>query len=159
MPIIAKENNKVKNKSFNLSSRCLAFLLSFLMMLSCFTAVSFASDASENGTSSTPSGSSTVAGDNTSVSQSGTSFTDGVYTVTIDADSIFEMIDNGSVSIESIKDLIPQELLDAITAGGSVSDRVISILRAYINLAIDGIIIKSVVFYIRRGRWQAVDFT
>ena len=113
----------MKNKFLHLSSKCLAFFLAFLMMLSCFSAVSFAAEE-EN--------------DEKNAHGSVTTFSDGVYTVTIDANKLFEMIDNGKISRERIKELSPQELYDAITSNGSVSARLLSLLKAYVNLATAG---------------------
>ncbi len=110
----------MKNKTFNLSSRCIAFFLSLLMIMSCFTAVTFSSSAAEP---------------ETPASQTGTSFKDGIYTITVNADSLFEMYDNKSLSAENLKEVIPSELLDAVTTNGSAYDKLLSILRTYFTLA------------------------
>ncbi len=120
----------MKNKAFNLSSRCLAFFLSLLMAVSCFSAVTLSVSAAEPSVSEDDG--------EISASQSGTSFSDGVYTLTVDVDALFEMIDNGSVSLEEVKKLLPQELLDAITTDGGVNDKITALLRAYINLTTGG---------------------
>ena len=93
------------------------------MMLACFSAEMLASDADPDGNHA---------------HSSTTTFSDGVYTVTVNVDELFEMIDNGSISREGVKNLIPQEIYDALTSDGAVSDRALSLLKAYVSLATDG---------------------
>ena len=110
----------MKNKFFTLSLKCLAFILALVMIVSCIPIVTFASNEEVSGTGGG--------------SLTSTGFSDGVYTVTVDADRIYEMIDNGTLSRDALKGLIPQELSDALATDGGAYEKVAALLRAYLNI-------------------------
>ena len=120
-------------KHFNLSSKCLAFFLALVMIISSVPMVAFAADADKHEHDH-------AATENHSEEKSpgsGVNFSDGVFTVTVDVDEIYGLIDGGSLSQEAVLDLVPDELKDAVRTDGDATAKIEALLRAYFNLMID----------------------
>ncbi|MBE6536019.1 MAG: hypothetical protein E7677_05295, partial [Ruminococcaceae bacterium] len=122
-------------KIFNLGSKCLAFFLSLIMIISSVPTVAFAATADTHEHNHNHADTENISEEKSP--GTGVKFSDGVFTVTVDVDEIYGLIDGGSLSKEAVLDLVPAELKEAVGTDGDAAAKAEALIRAYFNLMID----------------------